>query len=172
MRHQANKMSHWVTREEYYGGSRLLEPVSRSMGIQVDKFNYIIAGFSSILIGCLYRTVLHPSKVPVFVRKLFTILVGISVMFFCFGWDIKHMFMQSIISYILLLKVDIEVLPRATLVFTLAYQSTLHALRMYYDYEGYTLDITGTFHLNLLQRSLLRIQPFFRILKFRQHSCH
>ena len=138
-------MSHWVVRDGWYGGSRLLEPIATSCGIQVDKLNYVAAGFSCILIGTFYRTTLHPSRVTTLARKLFTFIIGVSVLYFCFGNDVKHMFAQTAISYLLLLYCPVKSVPRFTLYFCLGYQSILHAIRMYYDYEGYTLDITGKF---------------------------
>lgn len=136
-------MSHWVVRDGWYQGSQLLQPVASVMGVQLDKLNYIAAGFSCILLGSVYRVALHPSRVTPLARQLFTIIVGMAVLFFCFGWDIKHMFLQTALSYLLMLFCPIESLPRWTLFFNLGYQSIMHSLRMYYDYEGYTLDITG-----------------------------
>lgn len=154
-------MSHWVVRDGWYQGSHLLKPVSETVGVQLDKLNYVIAGFSCILLGTIYRTVLHPSKVTPLARKLFTFLVGFFVLYFCFGTDVKHMFIQSGISYLLLMLCPIESLPRLTLFFCLGYQSILHAIRMYYDYEGYTLDVTGEYALRIrvLVGVLVRSKP-------------
>ena len=138
-------MSHWVVRDGWYHGSQLLQPLASAAGVQLDKLNYVVAGFSCILFGTFYRTVLHPAKVTPLARKLFTFLIGFFVLYFCFGGDIKHMFVQTAVSYMLMVYCPIESLPRISLFFCLFYQSVLHAIRMYYDYEGYTLDITGKF---------------------------
>lgn len=136
-------MSHWITRDGWYQGSQLLQPISTQLGLQLDKLNYIVAGFTCILVGTVYRDVLHPSKVTPLARKLFNMAFGMAIVLFCFGGDIKHMLLQTAISYILMKALPLELLPKGTLFFNLFYQSIVHAIRMYYDYEGYTLDITG-----------------------------
>ncbi|OQR68383.1 membrane-bound O-acyltransferase domain-containing protein 2-like [Tropilaelaps mercedesae] len=136
-------MSHWVVRDGWYQGSQLLQPVASLVGVQLDKLNYIAAGFGCILLGSFYRIVLHPSRATPVARQLYTIVVGMLILYFCFGTDTKHMFYQTTLSYLLMVFCPMETLPKATLFVNLGYQSVMHALRMYYDYEGYTLDITG-----------------------------
>ncbi|XP_018495139.1 membrane-bound O-acyltransferase domain-containing protein 2 [Galendromus occidentalis] len=153
-------MSHWVVQDEWYHGSRLLQPLADAAGVQVDKLNYVVAGFSCILIGSIYRTALHPSKVTPLARKLFTFLVGVLVLYFCFGGDVIHLFVQTTVAYLLIVFCPIEPLPRFSLYFCLGYQSILHGYRMYYDYQGYTLDITGA--LMMLTQRLTSLAFSFR----------
>lgn len=136
-------MSHWKSQLGNYHGSTMLEPVARVVGIQVDKFNFLIAGLTSVGMGYLYSYLLPVGSVSVRTRKASLIAIGLSLLYFCFGRDVLHVIAEAVISFALMKIVPIDRLPLVTLVATLLYQSVCHIIRQYTDPDGYTIDITG-----------------------------
>lgn len=137
-------MSHWRIEKDWYMGSTLMRPLADSLGVQVDKLNFLSAGLTLILVGVFYRKYLHPSKTPIAIRKIFLILTSLIALYFCFGMEIMHMFIQSSMVCAMIYFVPIDLLPRTALIGCMVYQSIMHLIRMYYDFEGYTIDISGS----------------------------
>ncbi|OQR78626.1 membrane-bound O-acyltransferase domain-containing protein 2-like [Tropilaelaps mercedesae] len=136
-------MSHWRSQLSNYHGSTVLQPVAQLVGVQVDKFNFLIAGLSSIGMGYLYSYLVPVGSVSVRTRKALLITIGLSLLYFCFGRDVLHVVAEAAIAFVLMQVVPIDQLPLVTLVVTLLYQSGCHLIRQFTDPDGYTIDITG-----------------------------
>ncbi|XP_022650145.1 lysophospholipid acyltransferase 1-like [Varroa destructor] len=136
-------MSHWKSQLSNYHGSTVLEPVAKIVGVQVDKFNLLIAGLTSIGMGYLYGYLMPVGSVSIRTRKASLIAIGLSLLYFCFGRDVLHVVAEAVIAFLLMKIIPIDQLPLITLVVTLFYQSICHIIRQYTDPDGYTIDITG-----------------------------
>ena len=136
-------MSHWKSQLDNYHGSTMLQPAAQVIGVQVDKLNFLVAGFSSIGLGYLYSKALPVGVASVATRKASLIVLGLSILYFCYGRDVLHVILEAILGYVLMKTVPIAKLPQYTLMASLGYQSICHIIRQYTDPDGYTIDITG-----------------------------
>lgn len=136
-------MSHWKSQLNNYHGSKLLLPIAVKLGIQVDKLNFLAAGFVAVGMAYIYSYLIHVQRMSVKARKILVIIFGVIILSFCFGRDIVYVVIEATVSYVLMRVVSLQSLPQITLVVCLIYQSALHLLRQYSDPGGYTIDITG-----------------------------
>lgn len=126
-----------------YQGSRLLEFIADSAGIQIDQFNFFLSQIIALVSGLFFRSYLKPCPQNTLRRHLIAILWGIILGHFCFGGQMWHLFFQAFVSYLTL-----EFCPRryvhlVAFVFNMGYLSGQHIYRLIYDYGNYTLDITS-----------------------------
>ncbi|KAL5109736.1 Membrane-bound O-acyltransferase domain-containing protein 2 [Taenia crassiceps] len=132
-------------KDRFYGGSRLLQPVTNWSGIPIDMINFVVASFTSLPLALIMRYGLPPSRVRPLFRAVAEILLGTGVVIFCFGMQLRVLLLQSCVAYVILLfcRHDRLVTPIAVTTWSLLYLMLIHQCRLYYDYEGYTLDISG-----------------------------
>lgn len=144
-------------KDRFYAGSRLLQPITDWSGIPVDMINFVFASFISLPFALLMRFVLPPSRVRPIFRALAEIVLGAGVVIFCFGMQLRVLLLQSSVAYIMLLlcRRDRVITPIAVTVWSLLYLMLIHQCRLYYDYEGYTLDISGAVMLQTQRLSSL-----------------
>jgi len=132
-----------VAEGEFNAGSVLLAPLAAKVGLPVDQFNFLACQLLALLLSYPFRKLLHPALVGPAVRHLFSVVVGLSLAYFCFGYQVIHLFLLSSVAYACMRLLAPSVSQRVVLVFALSYLSVVHIYRMYYDYGGYTLDVTG-----------------------------
>ncbi|CAI9739902.1 Hypothetical predicted protein [Octopus vulgaris] len=128
---------------EFCMGSRLLTPLSDFFGLPIDQINFIVCQLVALLLGIPFRRVLSPRKTSTTVRHLVEVLVGVALTVFCFGYQVWHIVAQSAVTYIILLVAPAMLAHKIVFVFAMGYLSCMHIYRQYYDYGGYTMDITG-----------------------------
>ncbi|CDS39696.1 o acyltransferase membrane bound domain [Echinococcus multilocularis] len=141
----------------FYAGSRLLQPVTNWSGIPIDMINFVVASFASLPLALIMRYGLPPSRVRPLFRAITEILLGAGVVIFCFGMQLRVLLLQSCVAYVILLccRHDRLVTPIAVTTWSLLYLMLIHQCRLYYDYEGYTLDISGAVMLQTQRLSSL-----------------
>ncbi|KAL5971229.1 Membrane-bound O-acyltransferase domain-containing protein 2 [Taenia solium] len=132
-------------KDRFYAGSRLLQPVTNWSGIPIDMINFVVASFASLPLALIMRYGLPPSRVHPLFRAIAEILLGTGVVIFCFGMQLRVLLLQSCVAYVILLfcRHDRLVTPIAVTTWSLLYLMLIHQCRLYYDYGGYTLDISG-----------------------------
>lgn len=128
---------------QFNAGSVLLSPLADKVGLPVDQFNFLCCQLAALILTYPFRHLLHPAKVGASVRHLVSTSIGLFLAYFCFGYQVVHLFFLSSVSYACMRFTHPSVSQRVVLVFALSYLSIVHVYRMYYDYGGYTLDITG-----------------------------
>lgn len=84
----------------FYDGSRILEPVSQALGVEVDmvsaarapqdppptlQLNLVFCQIISIPMAVLYRNYLSPGKVSRETRLSSAMIVGLVLCYFCYG---------------------------------------------------------------------------------------
>ncbi|PAA93180.1 hypothetical protein BOX15_Mlig031592g1, partial [Macrostomum lignano] len=125
-----------------YEGSRVLAGLSTAAGLSLDKMNFIAAQLAALLIGIALRRARCGSNLLRWVH----IGAGVWLLWFCFGLQSVHMMVQASVAYCLMycLPVSDSSLPAwLSVAWSLAYLSANHVYRLYNDYGGYTMDITG-----------------------------
>ncbi|XP_013777137.1 lysophospholipid acyltransferase 2-like [Limulus polyphemus] len=128
---------------DFYAGSRAFEWLAMLVGLPIDQFNFLICQFIALMLAIVYKKVLPPNKVTPQVRHTVALLIGIVLGYFCFGHQISHLCLLGTISYIIMNSINPQIMHRGVLFVALLYLSSLHLLRLTYDYGGWTLDITG-----------------------------
>ncbi|ESO86086.1 hypothetical protein LOTGIDRAFT_129765 [Lottia gigantea] len=128
---------------EFYAGSRLLTPLSETIGLPIDQVNFLVCQLVALILAFPFRIVLSPSTTSLTVRHVVQITLGVSLTLFCFGYQIWHLFMLSFVSYILMKYGSKDWMHNAIFIYNMVYLSVTHIWRQIYDYGGYTLDITG-----------------------------
>ena len=156
-------------KDRFYGGSRLLQFLAVWSGIPIDMINFVVASFASLPLALLMRYALPPSRVRPIFRAIAEVLLGIGVVLFCFGMQLRVLLLQSTVVYVMLLfcRRDRLITPIAVTVWSLFYLMLIHQCRLYYDYGGYTLDISGAVMLQTQRLSSLAFNLYdgARILK-------
>ncbi|XP_022239812.1 lysophospholipid acyltransferase 1-like [Limulus polyphemus] len=128
---------------EFYAGSRTFEWLALIVGLPIDQFNFLICQFIALLLAIVYKKILPPNKVTPEIRHTVALMMGIVLGYFCFGHQISHLCVLGTLSYIIMNNVNPQIMHRGVLFVALLYLSSLHLLRLTYDYGGWTLDITG-----------------------------
>jgi len=132
-----------VAEGEFNAGSLLLAPISAKIGLPVDQLNFLACQLFALFLSYPFRRLLHPATVGPVLRHLVSTFVGLGMAYFCFGYQVIHLFALSSVSYACMRFLTPAVSNRVVLVFALSYLSIVHVYRMYYDYGGHTLDVTG-----------------------------
>lgn len=132
-----------VKRGEFYAGSQLLKDLVPVIGLPIDQVNFLVCQFIGLLLAYPFRTILSPTKTNTTVRMVVELAAGIALTIFCFGHQIFYLIGQSLVSYLLMWQGNPRWSQVAIFIYCMVYMSVAHIYRQYYDYGGYTLDITG-----------------------------
>ncbi|CAI5455555.1 unnamed protein product [Caenorhabditis angaria] len=126
----------------FYDGSRVLEPIANKLGIECDRFNFVLSMFTSLGIAYIYRKTCVPGKVNRQVRFVIPPVVGIALLFFCFGRAIKHLLANALGSYALMYFAPPSQVHKLVFIFSMGYLFFIHCYR-WAILDSYSLDITG-----------------------------
>lgn len=132
-----------VAEGEFNAGSVLLAPWADIVGLPPDQLNFLFCQLIALILTYPFRHFLHPAVVGATTRHVVSTSLGLFLAYFCFGYQVVHLFFLSTVSYACMRLFAPSVSQRVVLVFALSYLSIVHVYRMYYDYGGYTLDVTG-----------------------------
>ncbi|XP_076437992.1 lysophospholipid acyltransferase 6-like [Babylonia areolata] len=130
-------------RGEFYAGSQLLQGLVPVVGLPLDQLNFLVCQLLGLLLAVPFRLLLAPGKVGPQVRLVVELVLGLALAFFCFGHQVWYLVGQSLVSYLLMRFGGPKWSQLAVFIYCMAYLSLAHILRQFYDYGGYTLDITG-----------------------------
>ncbi|CAB3400852.1 unnamed protein product [Caenorhabditis bovis] len=126
----------------FYDGSKLLEPLSESLGIDVDKVNFVLSLFANFGFAYAYRKFCAPGSVNRQVRTVIPAVIGLSLLFFCFGRAIKHLLANALGSYAIMYFAPSSQVHKLVLMFSMGYLFFIHSYR-WAILDSYTLDVTG-----------------------------
>jgi lysophospholipid acyltransferase 1/2 len=138
-----NTAAGMATKNDFYGGSRVLTPVSDLVGIPIDQINFLACQVVALSFAFPFRSYLSVEKVGTTTRHIVEAVVGVMLTFFCFGYQIWHLLAQSLVSYAFMAYGGKKFSHSLVFCFSMLYLSVCHIYRQIYDYGGYTLDITG-----------------------------
>jgi len=128
---------------QFYGGSTILAPLVNIIGIPVDQINFIACSLLSIGLGQLMRYKFPPHKFSGSTRGIIEALFGFIIAVFCFGYQLKYLLLQSMVSYVILMLFPSRIAAHIVTYWCMGFMAVVHLYRMHYDYGGYTLDISG-----------------------------
>ncbi|PAA74826.1 hypothetical protein BOX15_Mlig016791g3 [Macrostomum lignano] len=141
---------------DFYSGSYLLSPFVPYTGLTVDKLNFIVCQLVAIALGRPFQKYFaaEPGSSNM-ARYAVSFVVGCLLCLFCFGHQILHVLFQGTVCLLIMLYADRRYARFAACIFAIAYLSACHLMRQFYDYGGYTLDITGPLMISTQRLSTL-----------------
>ncbi|XP_060068155.1 lysophospholipid acyltransferase 2-like [Ylistrum balloti] len=128
---------------QFYQGSGLLQPVSNITGLPLDQVNYLTCNIIAFFCAIQLRKRLPGSLENSTQRHIVELCLGLALSFFCFGYQIIHMILYSAIPYLLMLYGPRASFHKMVFAVAMGYTSVMHLYRLYYDFFGFSLDVTG-----------------------------
>ncbi|XP_033763817.1 membrane-bound O-acyltransferase domain-containing protein 2-like [Pecten maximus] len=128
---------------EFYQGSELLKPLCDVIGLPIDQINFLASFIIAFSSGILMRKIVPAGRQRITQRHVLELSLGLALGYFCFGYQLIHLVLYTTLPYLLVLFGPRQYFH--TLVFAVAfvYIVIIHAYRLYYDYGGFSLDVTG-----------------------------
>lgn len=123
-------------------GSGLLQPLT-VIGLPLDQINFLVCQLTALFLGFYFRKNWSPQKISVVHRHALEMAVGFLLTFFCFGYQVIHVVLMGWLCYALILHAPRDKFHVLVFIFGMGYLCIMHIYRQYYDYGGYSLDITG-----------------------------
>jgi lysophospholipid acyltransferase len=119
------------------------DSIATSLSSDADSIKYVVGLLSNYVSGAVFA--LLPSPV---IKNVFSIVIGLSLAFFIFKDQAYHLVISSLVSFLILhacslSKTAFKYQHIVTFSFMLIYLSVIHIYRMYNDYLGWSLDISG-----------------------------
>ncbi|KAJ8321692.1 hypothetical protein KUTeg_000163 [Tegillarca granosa] len=113
----------------FYVGSRIFQSIADAFGLPIDQFNFLACMLFGLGFGFYFRDALSPRRTSVVNRHIIDQL-----------W---HLVALSTVCYAVMMFGPRHLIHKIVFVISMGYVCTLHIYRQYYDYGGYTLDVTG-----------------------------
>ena len=129
----------------------LAEPFQEFTGQPLDQSRLVLTFFAQYVIGWVFYFCVS-GRVPC---HLFQIVVGFTMQFYVYRWDIYHVFLLTGVSYLLMLVLPRNQQHKYVMAWTLGSLCYNHGVRMYYDFGGYGLDISTFTMLQVCKLSAL-----------------
>lgn len=132
-------------RGAFYRGSRVLNPLATWMHVPLDQINYVFCGLLSIAFGhLLMRRKFSPSNSAPHTRAIVETVLGLFLLSFCFGNQLRVLLLQSVVAYAIMWLLPSSRLTAVVVtIWSMFYMTLVHLCRLQYDYGGYTMDISG-----------------------------
>lgn len=91
----------------------------------------------------MYTFLPPKNKHYIILREIFGLVIGLSMAYICFGYQMFHLIVLPTICYVVIHTLNPNMIHKAVLLICCVYLSLLHIYRQVYEYGSYTLDITG-----------------------------
>ncbi|CAD5119042.1 DgyrCDS7691 [Dimorphilus gyrociliatus] len=105
-----------------YDGSNLLQPVADSLGLGIDKMNYVACQICAVGVAIFYRKLLHPKKSSY--RK-------------------RHTLQIMLVSYGIMKYTREGISEKLVFIWCMGHLSLCHVYRQKFNYGNYCMDISG-----------------------------
>ncbi|XP_033727624.1 uncharacterized protein LOC117316955 [Pecten maximus] len=128
---------------QFYQGSGLLQPVSDIIGLPLDQINYLACNIVAFFCAIQMRKRLPGSIENSQQRHVIELCIGLLLSVFCFGYQAIHMVLYSTIPYLFMLYGPRDSFHKIVFAVVMGYASIMHIYRLYYDFFGFSLDVTG-----------------------------
>ncbi|RHY19658.1 hypothetical protein DYB30_004269 [Aphanomyces astaci] len=127
-----------LTPLKFEAANAYLATVADAAGLPLDQVRYVSCLFGAYPFALVFS--LLPSAT---LKHLFSLGVGVSLAQFVFGASWVHTLIMALSTYLLVVIAPAKYAPRLVFVWNMLYISASHLYRLYVDYMGWSLDITG-----------------------------
>ena len=128
--------------------SFMYEKLSEVSGKSLDQIRFICHILYTIPFSLVNYHIKCPTK-----RLIFGLVTGISLCFNMYGIDVYHLIIDSLVTHFFIVNYGRKISAFAILIFTLIHISYVHIERMYTDYGGWSLDISGIYMMTVVKFS-------------------
>mmetsp|Transcript_32830 Transcript_32830/g.57362 ORF Transcript_32830/g.57362 Transcript_32830/m.57362 type:complete len:461 (+) Transcript_32830:2197-3579(+) len=115
-------------------------PLSDSLFIPLDQVKLVICFFSAIPLGWIQWGLVRGRTL----RLLYSLVSGIALGLFMFGFEgLQNFFFSSVVVYLMLKFLPRHKVALPVFVFSFSFLSYVHISRMYFDYMGWSMDASS-----------------------------
>ncbi|PFX28210.1 Membrane-bound O-acyltransferase domain-containing protein 2 [Stylophora pistillata] len=107
------------------------------------EINFVFCMLLCLLLGVLFRIVLHPTRVSVSTRRLVGLVWGLALSWFCFRWEILILLGLSAVCYTFTWLANPAVVHRFVFIAALGTLSVAHVYRQVTNYGEHAVDFSG-----------------------------
>ncbi|KAF4087654.1 hypothetical protein AMELA_G00073170 [Ameiurus melas] len=125
-------------------GCTWLSPISMFLGIPLDQVNFIMCQMFGLAAASWFRLCLRPQRVGPAVRHTVASFLGSLFVIFCFGWYSSHVFVLTIICYVILHRASVHTVHWYTTVVAMGYLTMCQVSRVFiFNYGIQATDFSG-----------------------------
>lgn len=125
-------------------GSEWLLPVSEYLGFPLDQVNFMACQLFALAAAFWFRLYLSPRHASPLFRHMVATLLGIAFLIFCFGWYSMHILTVVFVSYVIIIKADINNVHRYCMVTAMGYLTVCQVNRVIvFNYGILSTDFSG-----------------------------
>eukprot|EP01118_Nematostelium_gracile_P016191 TRINITY_DN6649_c0_g1_i1.p1 TRINITY_DN6649_c0_g1~~TRINITY_DN6649_c0_g1_i1.p1 ORF type:complete len:322 (+),score=37.79 TRINITY_DN6649_c0_g1_i1:86-1051(+) len=111
------------------------DQLATQLGIDILELKYVFALFAVLPLAYIHR-----KMTSVFWKHVYSIVGGVSLAFFMFGWDALHSFISTTICYLIMKYLPHKQSPWLVFFFMIAHLSYGHLYRQLYHYLEFGFD--------------------------------
>ncbi|KAH9101924.1 hypothetical protein AeMF1_021370 [Aphanomyces euteiches] len=127
-----------LTPLKFEAANAYLTTVAEGAGLPLDQVRYVGCLFGAYPVAILFSLV--PSAT---LKHIFSLTIGVALAQFVFGPSWVHTLIMAISTYLLVVLAPPKYAPRLVFLWNMIYMSASHLYRLYVDYMGWSLDVTG-----------------------------
>lgn len=117
-----------------------VEPIATTLGIPLDQTKLVICFLVSLPLGWFQWAFLKCKMV----RQLYSLVTGLSIGLFMFGFEgLSNFMFSSVVVYLMLRFLPRHKVALPVFVFSFGFLSFVHIRRMYLDYMGWSMDASS-----------------------------
>ena len=133
-----------------------IAPLSEKSGLPRDQVRFILHWFLNFPVcWCIHFWAKGATA-----RHLVNIVIGITCTFYFYGYDSVHVFLMSLITYLLMKYAPRDRSQNYIMVYTLSHLSYLHLEALFFNFGGYDLGVTNNMMCTTLRMHALGYSYF------------
>ncbi|KAF0701622.1 Aste57867_7950 [Aphanomyces stellatus] len=127
-----------LTPLKFEAANAYLSTVAAGAGLPLDQVRYVGCLFGAYPLSFVFSLLPSPA-----LKNIFSLVTGVALAQFVFGASWVHTLVMSLSTYLLVCFAPAKYAPRIVFLWNMVYISASHLYRLYTDYMGWNLDVTG-----------------------------
>lgn len=128
----------------------MYEFLSTLAGVPVDQIRFVCHLFYIFPIGYANRFIKDVQQ-----RLIFGLITGLLLCYSMYGYTIYHLIIDTLFTHYFITWFGRKYSSFFIMLFTLAHISYCHIERMYLDYGGWSMDVTGIYMMSVVKFSAM-----------------
>ncbi|XP_066538980.1 lysophospholipid acyltransferase 1 [Hoplias malabaricus] len=125
-------------------GCTWLRPLSDLTTVPLDQVNFIICQLFGLVAAFWFRKSLSPQRVSPALRHAVATFLGVSLIIFCFGWYASHVFILTLVCYVILCKASVHKVHWYSMLVAVGYLTVCQVSRVFiFSYGILSTDFSG-----------------------------